>query len=50
MPLHAETVYTMAIFRDFIAKDGMVEDRNLGIEKSKIVSSGNLGIFFLRIN
>ena len=39
-------------FRDFIAKDGipgMVEDRNLGIEKSKIVSSGNLGIFLLRL-
>jgi ubiquinone/menaquinone biosynthesis C-methylase UbiE len=37
-------------FRDFIATDGipgMVENRNVAIEKSKIVSSGNLGIFVL---
>jgi ubiquinone/menaquinone biosynthesis C-methylase UbiE len=40
-------------FRHFIATDGipgLVEDRNLGIEKQKIVGSGNLGIFLLRTN
>ena len=40
-------------FRHFIATDGipgLVEARNLDIEKSKIVSSGNLGIFLLRLN
>jgi len=37
-------------FRDFIASDGipgMVKNRNIDIETSKIVSSGNLGIFIL---
>ncbi|WP_319521424.1 methyltransferase domain-containing protein [uncultured Desulfosarcina sp.] len=37
-------------FRDFIASDGIpgiVENRDIDIEKSKIVSSGNLGIFLL---
>ena len=40
-------------FRDFIARDGIpgiIENRNLDIEKSKVVSSGNLGIFMLRPN
>jgi ubiquinone/menaquinone biosynthesis C-methylase UbiE len=38
-------------FRDFIATDGipgMVEDRNMDVEKSKLVSSCNFGIFVLR--
>jgi len=40
-------------FRDFITTEGipgMVEGRNIDIEKRKIVSSGNLGIFLLRLN
>jgi ubiquinone/menaquinone biosynthesis C-methylase UbiE len=40
-------------FRNFIATNGipgLVETRNLNIEKSKIVSSGNLGIFVLSRN
>jgi hypothetical protein len=40
-------------FRHFIATDGipgLVEARNLDIEKQKIVGSGNLGIFVLRTN
>jgi ubiquinone/menaquinone biosynthesis C-methylase UbiE len=40
-------------FRHFIAADGipgLVEARNLDIEKKKIVGSGNLGIFVLRTN
>jgi len=40
-------------FRHFIATDGvpgLVDNRNLDIEKKKIVGSGNLGIFLLRTN
>ena len=40
-------------FRNFIATNGihgLVESRNVNIEKSKVVSGGNLGIFVLRIN
>ena len=39
-------------FQDFMATNGIpgiVEDRNIDVEKSKIVSGGNLGMFVLRI-